>query len=93
MPANLSTPTIRMRATTPMTMRTTTTSIPMMRASPRRRRQLLPLSSLTSVLGESPASAVKERSPFKVVEVRLTRLQEKVAMEEMKEERKKVCST
>ena len=85
-PANLSTTTIPMRATT-------TTTIPMMRASPRRRRQLLPLTSLTTALGpsESPAAAaaVKERSLFNV-EVRLTRLQEKVAMEEMKEERKKV---
>jgi len=85
-PANLSTTTIPMRATT-------TTTIPMMRASPRRRRQLLPLTSLTTALGpsESPAAAaaVKESSLFNV-EVRLTRLQEKVAMEEMKEERKKV---
>ena len=45
-----------------------------------------PKSSLTSGV----PSVVKKYSPFKDCEVRLTRLQEKVAMEEVKEERKKV---
>ena len=55
-----------------------------MRASPRRRCQLRTLSP-----SESPAFLVKERFPFKV-EVCVTRLQEKMAMEEVKEERKRV---
>ena len=46
-----------------------------------------PKSSLTS---SGVPSVVKKYSPFKDCEVRLTRLQEKVAMEEVKEERKKV---
>ena len=50
-----------------------------------------PKSSLTrGVPSESLAAVVKKSSLFKDCEVRLTRLQEKVAMEEVKEERKKV---
>ena len=56
------------------------TAVPV-RSSPGRRRQLLPLSP--------SAAVVKERSLFKV-EVCLTRLQEKMAMKEVREERKKV---
>ena len=56
------------------------TAVPV-RSSPGRRRQLLPLSP--------SAAVVKERSLFKV-EVCLTRLQEKMAMKEVRKERKKV---
>ena len=56
------------------------TAVPV-RSSPGRRRQLLPLSP--------SAAVVKERSLFKV-EVCLTRLREKMAMKEVRKERKKV---
>ena len=85
---------VKLSTTFPMMRAKLSTTIPTMRASPRRRRNLLPLSSLNSVLepSESPA-AVMRSSPMKFVpfsEVHRTRLQEKVAMEKVKEERKKV---
>ena len=57
------------------------TAIPSIRSSPRRRSQL--------VTSASPAPVIKERSPFKV-ETRLTRLQKKVEMAVLMEERRKV---
>ena len=57
------------------------TEVPSIKSSPRRRSQL--------VTSASPAPVVKERSLFKV-EARLTRLQEKVEMEVLMEERRKV---